>query len=53
MSVKYNIEVPDVCSAELWKILTNKFNIILTKRQHSFSGETLHIDVKIIEMKSK
>ena len=53
MNVKYNIEASNVCSAELWKILTDNFNIVLTKRQHSVNGETLYIDVKIIEMKSK
>ena len=53
VSVKYNIKVPDVCAAEFWKTLTDNFNIILTKRQHSVNGEALYIEIKIIEMKSK
>lgn len=47
MSVNYNIEVPNECSAELWKLLTENFNVILTKRHHSVEGEILYIDLKI------
>ncbi len=48
MTVKYTIEVPNECSADLWKLLTENFNVILTKRQHSADGEILHIELKII-----
>lgn len=47
MTVKYNIEVPNEYSADLWKILTDNFNVILTKRQHSINGEEIHIQLKI------
>ena len=47
MTLKYNIEVPSEYSAELWKALTNKFNVILTKRQHSIDGEKIYIELKI------
>lgn len=48
MTVKYTIEVPNECSTELWKLLTENFNVILTKRQHSADGEILYIELKII-----
>jgi len=48
MTVKYTIEVPNECSAELWKILTENFNVILTKMQHSADGKILYIELKII-----
>ena len=47
MTVKYTIEVPNECSAELWKLLTESFNVILTKRQHSADGEKLYIELEI------
>ena len=47
MTVKYTIEVHNECAAELWKLLTEKFNVILTKRQHSIDGEKLYIELKI------
>lgn len=49
MRVKYNIDVPNECAADLWKILTEKFNVILTKKQHSIDGETLYVEVKITQ----
>lgn len=52
MTAKYNIEVPNECSADFWKTLTEKFDIILTRRQHTVDGETLYIDGKIIKTKS-
>ena len=51
MKVKYKIEVPNELSANFWKVLTEKFDIILTKRQHSLDGETINIDVTITEIK--
>lgn len=48
MIVKYTIKVPNECSASLWKILIENFNVILTKRQHSADGEILHIELIII-----
>lgn len=51
MSVNYDIEVPNEYSADLWKLLTDNFNIILTKRQHSPNGEVLYVELKIIESK--
>ena len=48
MTVKYSIEVPNECSAELWKLLTENFNVVLSKRQHSTDGEILYIELKII-----
>ncbi len=53
MMVKYNIEVPNKCSAEFWKDLTEKFNISLIKRQHTLNGENLYIELKIIDLKEK
>ena len=47
MTVKYTIEIPNECSAELGKLLTEKFNVILTKRQHSADSEILYIELKI------
>ena len=47
MIVKYKIEVPNELSAEFWKVLTENFNIVLTKRQHSIDGETLYVDINI------
>ena len=48
MTVKYYIEVPNECSADLWKLLTENFNVFLTKRQHSADGEKLYIELEII-----
>ncbi len=47
MTVKYTIEVSNECSAELWKLLTEYFNVILTKRQHSADGSILYIELEI------
>ena len=46
-TVKYTIEVPNECSADLCKLLIEKFNIILTKRQHSADCEILYIELEI------
>lgn len=51
MSVIYDIEVPNEHSADFWKLLTDNFDIILTKRQHSPDGEILYLELKIIESK--
>ena len=53
MTVKYKIEMPNECSADFWKVLTETFNIVLTKRQHSLDGETINIDVTVTDTKSK
>ena len=53
MTVKYKIEVPNELSADFWKTLTENFNIVLTKRQHSIDGERINIDVKVINIKMK
>lgn len=53
MMVKYNIEVPNKCSADFRKNLTEKFNISLIKRQHTLNGEILYIELKIIDLKEK
>lgn len=53
MTVKYNIEVTNECSADFWKMLTEKFDIVLTRRQHSVDGETVYIEGKIIKNKTK
>lgn len=49
MIVKYTIKVkvPNECSASLWKILTENFNVILTKKQHSTDGEILYIELEV------
>ena len=47
MIVKYKIEVPNELSADFWKLLTENFNIVLTKRQYSIDGETLYVDINI------
>lgn len=51
MNINYTIEVPNECSANFWKLLTDNFNIILTKRQHSPNCEVLYVELKIIESK--
>ena len=51
MNINYTIEVPNEYSADLWKLLKDNFNIILTKRQHSSNGEVLYVELKIIEPK--
>jgi len=48
MTMKCTIEVPNEHFACLWKLLTENFNVILTKRQNSADGEILHIEMKII-----
>ncbi len=53
MIVKYKIEVPNELSADFWKVLTENFNVILTKNQHSIDGETLYVDVTVIDTKVK
>ena len=53
MIVKYKIEVPNELSADFWKVLTENFNVILTKKQHSADGEIINIDVKVINSKIK
>ena len=47
MTAKYNIEVPNEYSADLWKLLTENFSVILTKRQHSTDGKILYIELEI------
>ena len=37
MTVKYTIEVPNECSAELWKLLTENFNVIFTRGNTLFT----------------
>lgn len=51
MNINYTIEVPNEYSADLWKLLKDNFNVILTKRQHSPNGEVLYVELKIIESK--
>ena len=51
VSVKYSIEMPDNCSENFWKILTNEFNVVLISRKHSIDGETLYVEVKILDSK--
>ena len=51
MSVKYSIEMPDDCSADFWKILTNEFNAVLISRKHTIDGESLCVEVKILDSK--
>ena len=53
VSVKYSIEMPDNCSADFWKILTNEFNAVLISRKHSIDGEVLYVEVKIIDSKQQ
>lgn len=53
MSVKYSIEMPDNCSADFWKILTNEFNVVLISRKHTIDGETLCVEVKILDSKQQ
>ena len=53
MIVKYKIEVPNEVSADFWKVLTEKFNIILIKKQHCIDSEKINIDVKVINSKIK
>lgn len=53
MMVKYKIEVPNEVSADFWKVLTEKFNIILIKKQHCIDSEKINIDVKVINSKIK
>lgn len=48
MTVKLSIEVPNEFSANFWKLLTENFNVVLTKRQHYADGEILQIELKII-----
>lgn len=51
MIVKYNIEIHNENTADFGKVLTENFNIALTKKQHSIDSETINIDVEIIETK--
>ena len=53
VSVKYNIEMPDNCSANFWKILTNNFNAVLISRKHTIDGKTLCVEVKILDSKQQ
>lgn len=53
MIVNYKIEVPNEVSADFWKVLTEKFNIILIKKQHCIDSEKINIDVKVINSKIK
>ncbi len=51
MKVTYKIEIESKLSAQLWKLLTENFNCVLEKRQHSVDGESMHIQLKIISQK--
>lgn len=51
MSVNNNIEVPNEYSADFWRLLTDNFNIILTKRKHSPDGENLYVELQIVKSK--
>lgn len=51
MSVDYKIEMPDNCSATLWKLIMDNFNVVVNRVQHSLDGEDLHIELKIVDNK--
>ena len=53
MSVKYNIEVLDDISADFWRFLNINYNVVLIRKHHSIDGDTLQIELKIVEMKNK
>ena len=52
MTVEYKIDIPNEHSAYFWKVLTENFNILLTKRQHEIDGEKLNINVRVINVKN-
>lgn len=47
MSVKYNIQIDKKLSPLLWNLLTENFNYIVDKIQHSENGEDLIIFINI------
>jgi hypothetical protein len=47
MSVKYNIQIDKKLSPLLWNLLTENFNCIVDKIQHSENGEDLIIFINI------
>ena len=51
MNINYTIEMANEYSADFWKLLTDNFNVILMKRQHSPNCEVLYVELKIIEPK--
>lgn len=52
MNTKYYIEISNEYASNLWKILTENFNVILTKRQHSLDGSDCHISIIITDIKT-
>ena len=49
MSTKYIIQIDKKLSPVLWNLLTEKFNCIVKKIQHSENGEELNIFIAITD----
>lgn len=47
MSVKYNIQIDKGLSPLLWSLLTENFNCVIDKIQHSENGEDLIVFINI------
>lgn len=52
MSTKYYIDISNEYASNLWEMLTEFFNVILTKRQHSLDGSDCHISIIITDIKT-
>lgn len=52
MSVKYNIKMPDNHSRQFWRLLTENFNVLLLRKQHSPDGKTLFLEIEIVDLKT-
>lgn len=52
ISAKYYIEVSNEYASDFWEILTENFNVILAKRQHSLNGTDCHISIIITDIKT-
>lgn len=51
MSVKYTITMPNELSKDFLDYLTENYNCKIDKIQHFVDGETLHIDVIVVNTK--
>lgn len=51
MSIKYTITMPNELSKDFLDYLTEKYDCKIDKIQHSVDGETLNVDVIVVNTK--
>ena len=49
----YHIELPRQLAGSFWKLLTENYEVSLTRRQHSITGKDLNVELRIIGRKQE